>query len=192
MKSGQVFDFRLHVQKNGEGKWVITTMYPRVAPSGSIIPNINNGGFTNYLDPFLQLDFQEQAFDIKRLLGHFALSLAQHLDEIQMVKFGEVIDEIGIDVGLDENQKIWVYEVNWRPGCPPAFYLELDVVKHTIQYATYIAHNQQKIQQEIRAVKRRAMKEKVEIPIIANHWKCRENNVESIFGIHLIEKVDDF
>ena len=43
-KSGQVFDFRLHVQKNGEGKWVITTIYPRIAPKGSIIANINNGG----------------------------------------------------------------------------------------------------------------------------------------------------
>ena len=31
-----------------------------------------------------------------------------------MAKFGEVIDEIGIDVGLDQNQKIWMYEVNWR------------------------------------------------------------------------------
>ncbi len=51
-KSGQVYDFRLHVQKNGEGKWVVTTVYPRIAPNGSIIPNINSGGFTNYLDPF--------------------------------------------------------------------------------------------------------------------------------------------
>ena len=38
--------------KNGEGKWVVTTVYPRIAPNGSIIPNINNGGYTNYLDPF--------------------------------------------------------------------------------------------------------------------------------------------
>ena len=31
-KSGQVFDFRFHVQKNGNGEWVITTIYPRIAP----------------------------------------------------------------------------------------------------------------------------------------------------------------
>ena len=89
----------------------------------------------------LKQEFSEEAFNIKRMLEHFALSLARHLDEIQMVKFGETIDEIGIDVGLDENQKIWIYEVNWRPGCPPAFYLELDVVKYTIQYAKYLANN---------------------------------------------------
>lgn len=149
-KSGQVYDFRLHVQKNGEGKWIITTIYPRIAPSGSIIPNINNGGFTNYLDPFLEQEFKEEAFDIRRMLEHFSLSLAQHLDEIQMAQFGEVIDEIGIDIGLDEHRKIWMYEVNWRPGCPPAFYLELDVVINTIRYAIYLANNQKQIKREIK------------------------------------------
>lgn len=168
MKSGQVFDFRVHVQKNGQGQWIITTVYPRVAPIGSIVPNINNGGFTNYLEPFLQLEFKEEAFNIKQTLEHFGLSLARHLDEIQMVKFNEVIDEIGIDVGLDENGKLWIYEVNWRPGCPPAFYLELDVVKHTIQYAKYIAHNQQEIKRQMEAAKNRPLPvEKKEKPIIA-------------------------
>ena len=37
-------------------------------------------------------------------------------------------------------KKIWIYEVNWRPGCPPAFYLELDVVKNTIHYAIFLAN----------------------------------------------------
>jgi len=166
-RSGQVYDYRLHVQKNGEGKWVITTIYPRIAPKGSIIPNINNGGFTNYLDPFLQQEFKEEAFNIRRTLEHFSLSLASHLDEIQMVQFGEVIDEIGVDVGMDENFKIWIYEVNWRPGCPPAFYLELDVVIHSIQYAKYVAENQAKIKREIRIIKNKKIEEKGEIPIVA-------------------------
>lgn len=158
MKSGQVYDFRIHVQKNGEGKWVITTAYPRIAPSGSIIPNINNGGYTNYLEPFLELEYQEEAYNMKRTLEHFGLSLARHLDEIQMQKFGEVIDEIGIDVGVDEKQKLWIYEVNWRPGCPPTFYLELDVVKNTIQYAVYIAKHQREIDEKIRLAKAKISK----------------------------------
>ncbi|WKT78749.1 YheC/YheD family protein [Lysinibacillus fusiformis] len=148
-KAGQVYDFRLHVQKNGEGKWVVTTVYPRIAPNGSIIPNINNGGFTNYLDPFLEQEFKEEAYNIRRMLEHFSLALAHHLDEIQMEKFGEVIDEIGIDVGLDHQQKIWMYEVNWRPGCPPAFYLELDVVINSIRYAMYLAKNQKPVKKKI-------------------------------------------
>lgn len=174
LKNGQVFDFRIHVQKNGEGQWIITTVYPRVAPQGSIVPNINNGGFTNYLEPFLQLQFPAEAFNMKRTLEHFGLSLARHLDDIQMVKFKEVIDEIGIDVGLDENGKLWIYEVNWRPGCPPAFYLELDVVRHTIQYANYIAHHQQEIKAQIHAAQNRVSSEKP----IAAITKSTEKTVE--------------
>ncbi|WP_107949031.1 YheC/YheD family protein [Lysinibacillus parviboronicapiens] len=166
-KSGQVYDFRLHVQKNGEGKWVVTTVYPRIAPNGSIIPNINSGGFTNYLDPFLEQEFKNEAYNIRRTLEHFAMSLAHHLDDIQMEKFGEVIDEIGIDVGLDEQQKIWMYEVNWRPGCPPAFYLELDVVVHSIRYAMYLAQNHNVIKQEIMERKYKSLDTALGLPIIA-------------------------
>jgi len=166
-KAGQVFDFRLHVQKNGEGKWVITTIYPRIAPKGSIIPNINNGGYTNYLEPFLQQEFNEEAFNIKRTLEHFSITLANHLDELQMIQYGEMIDEIGVDIGLDENLKIWIYEVNWRPGCPPAFYLELDVVINTIKYAIYLAKNQLNIKAQIKASKKKSLEAKRKIPIIA-------------------------
>ena len=166
-KSGRVYDFRLHVQKNGEGKWVITTIYPRIAPEGTIVANINNGGYTNYLEPFLNQEFgEDEAFNIKKTLEHFALALAHHLDDLQMLEYQEVIDEIGIDVGLDKDQKLWIYEVNWRPGCPPTFYLEMDVVKNTIQYAIYLANNQQQIQQKIQ----HTTKEKIDatdIPIIS-------------------------
>jgi len=138
-KSGTSYDIRLHVQKNGEGKWVITTVYPRFAPEGSIVSNINSGGSTNYLIPFLKQEFGDEYFNIKRYLEHFTLQLAAHMDEVQQKYFSERIDELGIDVGLDDLGKIWIYEVNWRPGCPPAFYLELDVVRNMIRYAMFLA-----------------------------------------------------
>lgn len=134
-KSGNAYDFRLHVQKNGVGRWVITAIYPRISPDGSIIANINNGGSTNYLVPFLKQEFGDDYYDIKRYLEHFSLRLAEHLDQIQHDSFNETIDELGIDVALDDMGKIWIFEVNWRPGCPPAFYLEIDVVRNMIRFA---------------------------------------------------------
>ncbi|WP_144513095.1 YheC/YheD family protein [Bacillus sp. FJAT-22090] len=190
--SGQIYDFRLHVQKNGEGKWVITTIYPRIAPKGSIIPNINNGGYTNYLTPFLEQEFKEKAFNMKRTLEHFALSLASHLDQLQMMKFGEVVDELGIDVGLDENMKIWIYEVNWRPGCPPAFYLELDVVIHTIQYAMYLAKNQTKIKNEINELKKKKMEEKGKKPVIGITGSAGKTTTKAFLGSILSKKWNVF
>ncbi len=191
-KSGQVFDFRLHVQKNGEGEWVITTIYPRIAPPGSIIANINNGGFTNYLDPFLQQEFKDEGFNIRRTLEYFSLALANHLDELQMIQFGEVIDEIGVDIGLDENHKIWIYEVNWRPGCPPAFYLELDVVINTIQYAMYLAKNQKTIAEKIKEIKKQRLGEQKERPVIAITGSAGKTTTKAFLASILAKKWNVF
>ena len=149
-KSGNAYDFRLHVQKDGKGNWVIAQIYPRIGPSGSIVSNINSGGATNYLVPFLRQEFGDKYFDIKRYLEHFSIQFAKHMDEIQLSNFNETIDELGIDVALDDLGKIWIFEVNWRPGCPPAFYLELDVVKNMIRYAMFLAQNNQKALLEVK------------------------------------------
>lgn len=191
-KTGQVFDFRLHVQKNGDGEWVITTIYPRIAPQGSIIANINSGGYTNYLDPFLEHEFKDEAFNIRKKLEFFSLSLAKHLDELQMEKYGEMIDEIGVDVGMDGQQKLWIYEVNWRPGCPPAFYLELDVVKNTIKYAMYIAKNQKAIQLKIKEMKRSRSKKEKETPIIAITGSAGKTTTKAFLSSILSKKWNVF
>lgn len=142
-KAGCSYDFRLHVQKNGCGQWVITAIYPRIGPQGSIITNINQGGHTVYLDPFLKQEFGDQYYNAKRYLEHFSLQLARHFDNVHQKLFSEALDELGVDVAFDDLGRIRIYEINWRPGCPPAFYLELDVVKNMIRYAMYLARKQQ-------------------------------------------------
>lgn len=136
LKSGHVYDFRLHVQKNGEGKWVITSIYPRIGRLGSITSNMGSGGYSTYLDIFLKIEFDDYWYDMKRYLEHFAISFSNHFDSL----YDSVsLDELGIDVGIDSNQKLWLFEVNWRPGPPNIFNLELDVARNTIQYAKYLA-----------------------------------------------------
>ncbi|MBT2618673.1 MULTISPECIES: YheC/YheD family protein [unclassified Bacillus (in: firmicutes)] len=134
-KSGNVYDFRLHVQKNGEGKWVITSIYPRIGPSGSITSNLGSGGYTGFPESFLKYEFKDSWYDIKRTLEYFAISFTNHFDSL----YDSTLDELGIDVGIDENQKIWIFEVNWRPGIPVIFNGELDVARNTILYAKYLA-----------------------------------------------------
>lgn len=133
--SGHVFDIRLHVQKNGEGKWVITSIYPRIGRLGSITSNIRSGGSSTYLDIFLKNEFGSYWYDMKRYLEQFALSFTNHFDSL----YDNELDELGVDVGIDENQRLWLFEVNWRPGPPMIFNVELDVAKNTIRYAKYLA-----------------------------------------------------
>lgn len=138
IKSGHVSDFRLHVQKNGEGRWVITSIFPRIGPLGSITSNLGSGGYTAFLDNFLQKEFNDDWFNVKRSLEYFSLSFSNHFDSL----YDDFpLDELGIDVGIDENQRLWLFEVNWRPGIPIIFNSELDVARNTIHYAKYLALN---------------------------------------------------
>jgi len=67
------------------------------------------------------------------------LQLAAHMDKIQKEEYNEVLDELGIDIGLDENHKICIYEINWRPGFPPSMNMELNMVENAIHYAMFLA-----------------------------------------------------
>lgn len=134
-KTGHVFDFRLHVQKNGEGKWVITSIYPRIGRLGTITSNMGSGGYSSYLEIFLKTEFDDSWYDIQRYLEQFAISFSNHFDSL----YDSELDELGIDVGIDTNQKLWLFEVNWRPGPPNINNVELDVAKNTILYAKFLA-----------------------------------------------------
>lgn len=138
IKTGHVYDFRLHVQKNGEGKWVITSIYPRIGKLGTITSNMGSGGYTAFLDDFLKAEFNDSWYDIKRELEWFAVNFPVHFDSLYD---HSSFDELGIDVGIDEKRKLWLFEVNWRPGPPVIFNLELDVARNAIHYAAYLAKN---------------------------------------------------
>jgi hypothetical protein len=137
-QQGLPFDFRLHVQKDGQGKWVLTTMYPRIANKG-VISNLSSGGYTSISTKFLNEQFSKEYYNVKRYLEVFAIQFANHFDSL----YEDPLDELGIDVGIDENRKIWIYEVNWRPGPPVLFYLEIDAAKRAIEYAVYLAQTNQ-------------------------------------------------
>ena len=138
-KSGDAYDLRLHVQKDKNAKWVLTKIYPRIAESGSIVCNLARGGSTTGLTLLLQREFGERAQSLQKTIEIFALQLAAHMDKIQSELYNEELDELGIDVGLDDSQKIWIYEINWRPGYPPSMNLDLNIVKNTIGYAMHLA-----------------------------------------------------
>ena len=42
---------------------------------------------------------------------------------------------LGIDVAIDQNGKLWIFEVNWRPG---AKHREFEVAKRLIPYCIYL------------------------------------------------------
>ena len=138
-KAGVPYDLRLHVQKGHEGKWVSPIIYPRISANGNIVCNIGQGGYTGELTSFLKQEFGEVYYDVQKYVELFSLQLAAHMDQIQKERYGEELNELGIDIGLDSARNIFIYEVNWRPGHPPSINIDLNIIKNTIGYAMYLA-----------------------------------------------------
>jgi len=138
-KSGDPYDLRLHVQKGRMGNWAMPVIYPRISSSGGIVCNIAQGGYTSDLDGFLKREFDGRYYDIQKYIEMFSLQFAAHMDEIQQELYDEELNELGIDIGLDKDRKIFIYEVNWRPGHPPFTNINLSVITNTVRYAMYLA-----------------------------------------------------
>lgn len=126
------FDIRIHLQKDENGKWINTKIYPKVGFSNKVITNLSSGGKITLLKTFLESLYGKEYFDMKKYLEVFAIQFANHFESLYKHKF----DELGIDVGLDENNRIWIYEVNWRPG---HIFIEFNAAVNVIKYAKYLA-----------------------------------------------------
>lgn len=105
------FDVRVLVQKDGAGNWVTTGKAVRIGQS-NITSNLHGGGTAMPLDTFLTRYFtdekrtaiEQQIEEIIRILPPF---LEQHHGRLT---------ELGIDIGIDTTGKVWIIEVNSRPG----------------------------------------------------------------------------
>ncbi|MCK8824181.1 YheC/YheD family endospore coat-associated protein [Fuchsiella alkaliacetigena] len=131
------FDFRVHVQRNSTGKWSITKMYARVGNKKSIISNLSQGGMISNIDYFLFTEFEDQAVHTKETLSKIALNIAKYANSI----FSYTLDELGVDLSIDKNNKVWLYEINGSPACR---FHKWQRARKTVAYAKYIIKNQKK------------------------------------------------
>ncbi|WP_410497254.1 YheC/YheD family protein [Cellulosilyticum sp. ST5] len=135
-RDGRSFDLRIHLIKNGDNKWVNTTTYARISSSESIISNIHHGGKRVPLETFLQQEFPQDVEELTKELKTFGLELAAHFEKQAHKEF----DQLGIDVGIDEQKRFWLYEINGRPGYPPSLFGKVGMEKNLISYAIHLAN----------------------------------------------------
>ncbi|MFA1822274.1 YheC/YheD family protein [Virgibacillus oceani] len=133
-KNGEPFDIRAHMQKNGEGKWQITRIYPRIGSKKSILSNISRGGRTEELDTLLIKEFGEKGKLYSSEIRQLAHDLTRHLDKL----YGSALDELGLDLTIDKSGRFWLHEVN---NGPQSTYHEKERAVNTIGYAIYLAEN---------------------------------------------------
>lgn len=113
LNNGSVHDYRMLVQKNGNGKWEVTGCAGRVGPSGSITSNLHGGGRAVPMMKLLTRWFKSEQLARKTAdeIYAFGLLMGETLESI----FGRIC-EFGLDIAVDHNRRIWLLEVNSKPS----------------------------------------------------------------------------
>lgn len=138
-RKGRPFDIRVLVQKNARGRWTITGMAVRQGPAEGMTSNLHGGGTAVSVPPFLESEFGNPvAGNITACINQ----LSKRIPPLLEGGFGR-LGELGIDFGIDCSGKVWLLEVNSKPG-RRAFKQTGDIpaatlsVKNPLRYARYL------------------------------------------------------
>src|SRR5699024_7867830 len=130
---GNPFDLRVHLMKDRNGKWSIVRIYPRIGARNSIISNLHLGGSTCDLTTFLTKHITiKDRKTFTKSLRTFALKFADFMEKDQEDHFSE----LGLDIAVDENEKLWLFEVNMNRI--NIANLTFEAANHAISYGKHV------------------------------------------------------
>ncbi|MDR0266851.1 YheC/YheD family protein [Paenibacillus sp.] len=134
-------DFRALVQKNGYGKWNVTSIVARIAGGNHFVSNLARGGTLSTVKDavsrcVLPAEAKKTAYT---KLQRTSLEIAKGIDTLIPAHFGE----LGIDLAMDNSGKIWLLEVNSKPSkndnTPLNGHKVRPSVKRLLEYCCYLS-----------------------------------------------------
>ncbi|AKL95358.1 endospore coat-associated protein YheD [Clostridium aceticum] len=107
---GNRFDIRVMLQKKEPLTWEVTGINARIASEGSVITGPRSGGKVLKIKDVLAMSFPGREHEIIEQIELLSIKIGYKMEE----KYG-FLGELGIDLGIDVNGKVWLIEVNGRP-----------------------------------------------------------------------------
>jgi YheC/D like ATP-grasp len=106
------FDIRILIQKNEHMQWEVTGMAVRTGKPKSITSNLHGGGEAINIQSFLETHYGQQEMDLILAQLYQISETVPHTIEAH---HGTLV-ELGLDIGIDRLGRIWILEVNSKPG----------------------------------------------------------------------------
>lgn len=128
---GAPFDIRIHLLRNGKNEWVNIKNYARVGTSENMTSNISRGGGISNLNSFIRNTFKNKS---EKILNDINF-LSKKFPQIFQKFYDKEIDAIGLDLGIDINGSLWIFEINSFPGTQ---FFELEEAIVRIDYLKYL------------------------------------------------------
>lgn len=105
-------DFRLHMHKDRQNEWQVVGMAAKVAGTGSVTTHVRTGGSVMPAEQLFQAKYGHKGVELKHKLQQAAKEIATVLEKTTDGPLGE----LGMDMGLDVNHNVWLFEANAKPG----------------------------------------------------------------------------
>lgn len=144
----QAVDFRIAVQKGVNGEWTVSGMVARLGVKHGIATNLAVGGKSKKIDEVLcDLEINDPQ-EMKERIERLVILAAQKLETTN-----PGLADLGFDIAIDVDEKIWIIEVNGR-DLRITFYQAQDfdswhkTIQSPMQYAGYLARKMIQKQQE--------------------------------------------
>lgn len=129
------YDLRVLVQKNRNGKWVLTGIGARIAGEKSITTHVPRGGRIDDPKKVLTSSFGNAASKkILTRLKKSALTIARQIEKSSKHRLGEM----SMDLGLDETGNIWFFEANAKPMKFDEPHIRELSLKRVLEYSLYL------------------------------------------------------
>lgn len=113
LSNGRVHDYRMLIQKDGSGKWVLTGIAGRIGPKSSITSNLHGGGRAVSAEKLLRL-WIGKALPVDKVTNEME-RLAFDTVKVLEDHFGKLC-ELALDLAVDRNGRIWLLEINPKPA----------------------------------------------------------------------------
>lgn len=138
----RVFDIRVLVQKDGQNRWQITGMAARIAPPNAHTTHVTNGGRPYNLNDVLRILITDEQTrtSLQDELVHLAHRVTETIEKQSQMNFGE----ISLDIGIDQNLRLWILEANSKPFRFEEEDIRLLSRKRIIDYCCYLATQKEK------------------------------------------------
>lgn len=106
-------DFRILCVKNTENQWKIISSVARISAKKKMVSNLAQGGEQKRpLEVLTEIYDEKLAKQYLKLMGELALEVSKIISENYDGLFGE----LGVDIALDNQGKLWIIEVNSKPS----------------------------------------------------------------------------
>ncbi|MFD1435145.1 YheC/YheD family protein [Kroppenstedtia eburnea] len=109
---GRAVDFRVHMHKDRSARWTVAGIGAKVAGAGSVTTHGRTGGSLLSTSELLKKTFPGKEADMENRIKETSIRICNALEGHVKGPLGE----LGLDIGVDYQQKVWLFEANSKPG----------------------------------------------------------------------------